>query len=64
MLRERQKEKEEAEKRRKSEETKTDEELWARLEELEVSIKRRFYIKQKFVLCLISFLNLLLLTFM
>ena len=37
MLRERQKEKEEAEKRRKSEETKTDEELWARLEELEVS---------------------------
>ena len=64
MLRERQKEKEEAEKRRKSEETKTDEELWARLEELEVSIKRHFCIKQNFALCLFSFLNLLLLTFM
>ncbi len=41
MLKERQKENEETEKRRKSEKIETDEELWARLEELEVSIKRQ-----------------------
>ena len=46
MLKERQKEKEETEERRKSEKIETDEELWARLEELEVSIKRQtWYIR-------------------